>query len=64
MESFFSTLKREQVHHYTYRTRDQARADNFSYIEGFNNRRRIHSAVGYVSPVRFEQIYHQGATAR
>ena len=64
VESFFSTLKREQVHHYTYRTRDQARADIFSYIESFYNRRRIHSALGYVSPLRFEQIYHQGATVR
>jgi transposase InsO family protein len=59
MESFFGTLKSECVHHVTYRTRDEARVDLFSYIEVFYNRRRIHSALDYVSPQEYEHIYFQ-----
>ncbi len=58
MESFFGTLKSERVHHVLYRTRNEARADLFSYIEGFYNRRRLHSALGYLSPEEYEQAYH------
>ena len=54
MESFFHTLKTERVHHRVYATRDQARRDLFGYIEGFYNRWRRHSALGYVSPLAFE----------
>jgi transposase InsO family protein len=61
MESFFGTLKGEWVHHCTYRTRDEARADLFYYIEAFYNRRRLHSALGYVSPEAYELLYHQRA---
>ena len=59
MESFFSTLKSEWVHHRTYRTRDEARTDLFYYIEVFYNRHRLHSALGYLSPETCEQLYHQ-----
>jgi transposase InsO family protein len=59
MESFFGTLKSERVHHCTYRTRNEARTDLFFYIEGFYNRRRLHSALGYVSPQAYEFQYHQ-----
>ena len=59
MESFFGTLKSEWVHHQTYRTRDEARTDLFYYIEAFYNRRRLHSAIGYLSPAHYEQLYHQ-----
>jgi len=38
----------------TYRTRDQAKADVFEYIERFYNPRRRHSKLGYVSPMEFE----------
>jgi putative transposase len=55
MESFFSTLKTERVHRTVYRTRDEARADVFDYVERFYNPRRRHSTIGYVSPVEFEQ---------
>jgi len=61
VESFFATLKTEQVHHRTYRTPAEARADIFFYIQAFYNRRRIHSALGYVSPAHFEMLYHQRA---
>ena len=59
MESFFGTLKSELVYHVLYRTRNEARTDLFLYIEGFYNRRRRHSSLGYVSPVTYEQLYYQ-----
>ena len=59
MESFFATLKSELVHHRHYRTRNEASPDVFFYIEGFYNRRRLHSALGYESPEAYEQLYHQ-----
>jgi putative transposase len=55
MESFFSSLKTERVARKAYRTRDQARADVFDYIERFYNPRRRHSTLGYVSPMDFER---------
>ena len=55
MESFFHTLKTERVHHRVYPTRDQARRDLFGYIEGFYNPRRLHSALGYISPADAER---------
>ena len=51
MESFFSALKREWTHHQSYPTREAARQSLFEYIEVFYNRRRRHSALGYLSPV-------------
>ena len=54
MESFFSSLKVERVDRKLYRTRDQARADVFDYIERFYNPRRRHSTIGYLSPMEFE----------
>ena len=54
MESFFSSLKIERIARKIYRTRDQARADVFDYIERFYNPRRRHSTLGYVSPAEFE----------
>ena len=56
-ESFFSTLKREQVHHKYYETRDSARTDIFFYIEAFYNRKRRHSTLDYLNPMAFEEIY-------
>ena len=47
MESFFGTLKTEQVHHQTYKTRQQAISDLFEYIEVFYNRKRRHSFLNY-----------------
>lgn len=55
MESFFSTLKTERMSRKHYRTRDEARADAFDYIERFYNPRRRHSTLDYVSPVVFEK---------
>jgi len=53
-ESFFSTLKRELVHHERYADHDEARRSLFEYIEVFYNRRRLHSTLGYRSPAEFE----------
>jgi len=55
MESFFSSLKTERTGRKTYRTRDEARADVFDYIERFYNLKRRHSTIGYLSPMEFEQ---------
>ena len=55
MESFFSSLKTERTARKVYRTRDQARADVFDYIERFYNPRRRHSTIGYLSPMEFER---------
>ena len=63
MESFFASLKKERV--YTkprYRTRDEARADIFQYIEGFYNPRRRHSTLGQVSPEEFERQFSTQCT--
>ena len=54
MESFFHTLKTELVHHRHYATRAEAERDIFAYVEGFYNRTRLHSAIGYISPIRME----------
>jgi putative transposase len=54
-ESFFGTLKTEHVHRTRrYRTRDEARASLFEWIECWYNRRRRHSSLGYLSPEAFE----------
>lgn len=52
-ESFFNSLKNERVHGTRYDTRAAAKADLFDYIEPFYNRKRQHSTLGYVSPVKF-----------
>jgi transposase InsO family protein len=54
MESFFHTLKTELVHHRDYKTRAEAQRDIFAYIEGFYNRTRLHSAIGYIPPIQME----------
>ena len=54
MESFFSSLKTERVARKVYRTRNEAKADVFDYIERFYNPKRRHSTIGYMSPVEFE----------
>ena len=56
VESFFSTLKTELAQHRRWRTRAQARSDVFAWIEGFYNRRRRHSTLGYHSPVDYENL--------
>ena len=54
-ESFFNLLKRERIRRKVYRTRDEARADVFDYIEMFYNPTRKHARNGMLSPVEFER---------
>jgi putative transposase len=53
-ESFFGTLKTELVHRTRYRTKAEARASVFEWIECWYNRKRRHSSLGYLSPEAFE----------
>jgi putative transposase len=53
-ESFFATLKTELVHRHDFGSRSDARAALFEYIEVFYNRQRLHSTLGYRTPVQYE----------
>ena len=55
MESFFSRMKEERLNRRRYRTRNEARAEVFDYIERFYNPKRRHSTLGGISPVEFEK---------
>lgn len=55
MESFFGTLKVELVHQRHWATREEARRDLFAYVEGYYNRARMHSALGYLTPEEAEK---------
>ena len=54
MESFFKTLKVERTHRLRYDTRALAKLDIVDWIEGFYNHRRMHSSIGYKTPVDVE----------
>lgn len=54
-ESFFRTLKTELTYFTKFQTRDHARQSIFQYIEGFYNQHRLHSTLGYKSPMQFER---------
>lgn len=54
IESFFATLEKELVHQTTFATREEARLAIFEFIEGYYNRCRLHSSLGYQSPTHFE----------
>jgi putative transposase len=56
IESFWSSLKYEVVYHRRFATRAEACPAIFDYIEVFYNRTRLHSSLGYTSPVKFESI--------
>ena len=59
-ESFIATLKTELVHRRRFPNRDVARSAIFEYLEGFYNRSRLHSALGYKSPVNYEEATMEG----
>ncbi len=54
MESFWATLKTEEVYLNPYATRQQGMGRIFEYVEVFYNRQRLHSSLGYKSPEAFE----------
>ena len=53
-ESFFSRFKAELIEGGVFEDIEQARSEIFSYIEGYYNRIRLHSSLGYKSPMEFE----------
>ena len=65
-ESFMKTLKSEEVHRNEYRDLAEARAEIREFLEKVYNRKRLHSALGYVPPAEFEAglIEQQEAAAR
>jgi transposase InsO family protein len=62
-ESFFATLKTELLHRATWPTRQHARSAIFAYLEGFYNRHRRHSTLGFRSPADFEANYRAATLA-
>lgn len=63
MESFFGTLKQELVYLTAFKTRQEAKAAIFEYIEAFYNRQRLHSTLGFMPPDEYETISAGGALA-
>jgi len=53
-ESFFSRFKAELIEGGVFESIEQARSEIFSYIEGYYNRARLHSGLGYKMPLKFE----------
>ena len=59
-ESFIATLKTELVHRHRFPDRGVAKSGVFEYLEGFYNRRRLHSALSYRSPADYEEATMEG----
>jgi len=57
-ESFFHTLKVEQLHCFRFISRNSAKRAVFEFIEMFYNRKRLHSYLNYSSPEQFEKSYY------
>jgi transposase InsO family protein len=56
VESWFGGFKKEWLYRSVYKTESELRALVFEYIEVWYNRRRKHSALGYLSPMKFEKV--------
>ena len=56
-ESLFATVECELLQRTPFKSRQQAQGEIFKFLEGFYNRRRRHSALGYLSPVEFERAW-------
>ncbi len=61
IEAFHSVLKKELIYCSRFKTKQQAYEAIFRYIEFFYNRKRIHSAIGYLSPVQFAARFKNAA---
>jgi len=59
-ESFFKTLKQEEVNLKQYQTFEEASANSGQFIDDVYNAKRLHSSLGYVPPIEFEMAYYQG----
>lgn len=55
-ETFFKTLRAELIRGKIYRSRKEARAEIFEYVEVFYNRKRLHSYLGYLTPTEYEEL--------
>jgi transposase InsO family protein len=62
MESLWGKLKTECLYRYHFTSRTEARTVIFAYLEGFYNRQRLHSTLGYVSPEQFELAHSTTAS--
>ena len=58
-ESFFHTLKTELVYRRKFNTKKEAKQSIFEYIETWYNQRRLHSSLGYMSPIDYEKLYEK-----
>ena len=56
-------MKSEMVYHHNFAARQEARLAVFEYIESFYNRKRRHSALGYVTPCQYESLLYNQAVA-
>jgi putative transposase len=63
-ESFFASLERELLNRRTFKTQAEARMAVFTWIEGWYNTRRRHSALGRRSPMNFERAHEEAAQRR
>jgi putative transposase len=63
MESFYATLKGELIEQCDYLTHAEARADIFQFLEGWYNKRRLHSALGYITPEQKVAAFQAAASA-
>lgn len=57
MERFWGSLKSERTDGKLYLTREVAKADVIDYIAMFYNCKRLHSTLGYISPMQFEKQF-------
>lgn len=62
-ESFFATIKKECIYRRRYVTMEEVRRDMFSYVELFYNLKRMHSFLGYLSPVAYRRTNQGGEAA-
>lgn len=58
-ESFFKTMKTELAYHASFTTRAHAKLAVFEYLEVWYNRKRRHSALGYLTPCQYEKFFKQ-----
>lgn len=63
IESFFATLKKGQIYRTKYDTIESVKKNMFGYIELFYNRKRMHSVLGYLSPVEYRLKYDDTSVA-
>jgi putative transposase len=58
IESFWGTIKTELLYRHVWPSRHDAEMAIFEWIEGWYNRERLHSSLGYLSPQQYEQQHH------